>query len=405
MDNSPQWGASEMDYPNHNGQEGQQRNDSNDPNQQVMQLDGYTPYPVVSMDGNYTELHASQQIVDQEQQPQPGPSGLSAFQVPTENGHYLSSGAESARETPDEGYSTASNDNYPSGFVKYEVQELKQEAEVCQNGAYVVDYQQPSTSYEAIQGEQAQLQSAPEDPNKNYKKLVEELQDKLIINGSALIIAADGSASPELKSMQIAEQNNLNGYNEPQPSTTELQPLRQQNAQQNVRKTPSKQRKLKSKEQSPSPFKDSSPEQEAASGTDCMRRSARPSVVEISEFKCTTCDIYFSRQCGLSQHKRWIHDDRKFHCLPCGKRFKTQESLNKHFPAHDLKEKPFQCPECIKQFFHKNDLRRHMNRHQATTPFACDICQKYFTRNDHLLAHRLARHQLTSVGQENQQPM
>ncbi|XP_065095240.1 Krueppel-like factor 3 isoform X2 [Ochlerotatus camptorhynchus] len=118
------------------------------------------------------------------------------------------------------------------------------------------------------------------------------------------------------------------------------------------------------------------------------RRSARPSVIESSDYKCRKCGTFFARQCGLTQHQKWIHAERKFPCERCGKKFPSKEDLAKHIKRHDMKDKPFKCPVCPKQFCHKNDLRRHMYRHEDTTPYMCDVCPKCFIRKDHLLAHQ-----------------
>lgn len=120
------------------------------------------------------------------------------------------------------------------------------------------------------------------------------------------------------------------------------------------------------------------------------RRSARPSVIEHSNFECDLCGNFFARQCGLTQHKKWIHSPRMIPCEKCGKKFLTQEELAKHIVKHTQQDKPHKCPICPKQFCHKNDLRRHMFRHTEKVPFTCGICHRGFIRADHLTAHEIS---------------
>lgn len=120
------------------------------------------------------------------------------------------------------------------------------------------------------------------------------------------------------------------------------------------------------------------------------RRSARPSVIEHSNFECDQCGNFFARQCGLTQHKKWIHSPRMIPCEKCGKKFLTPEELSKHIVKHTQQDKPHKCPVCPKQFCHKNDLRRHMFRHSEKVPFTCGICHRGFIRADHLTAHEIS---------------
>ncbi|XP_055547390.1 GDNF-inducible zinc finger protein 1-like isoform X2 [Wyeomyia smithii] len=121
------------------------------------------------------------------------------------------------------------------------------------------------------------------------------------------------------------------------------------------------------------------------------RRSARPSVIANSPYACEDCGNYFARQCGLTQHRKWIHsENRHIPCEKCGKKFLTQEELTKHMVRHEQEDKPHKCVLCTKQFCHKNDLRRHMFRHNNSAPFSCKECAKSFIRKDHLVAHMLS---------------
>lgn len=132
------------------------------------------------------------------------------------------------------------------------------------------------------------------------------------------------------------------------------------------------------------------------------RRSARPSVIEHSNFECDQCGNFFARQCGLTQHKKWIHSPRMIPCEKCGKKFLTQDELSKHIVKHTQQDKPHKCPICPKQFCHKNDLRRHMFRHTEKVPFTCGICHRGFIRADHLTAHEISHERRKKISAKAQ---
>ncbi|XP_058822759.1 zinc finger protein 502-like [Topomyia yanbarensis] len=121
------------------------------------------------------------------------------------------------------------------------------------------------------------------------------------------------------------------------------------------------------------------------------RRSARPSLVAASPYSCEDCGNYFASQCGLGQHRMWIHsEDRLVPCEKCGKKFLSEDELTKHMVRHEQQDKPYKCTVCPKQFWSKNDLRRHMFRHDNSAPFSCQECNRRFIRKDHLVRHLLS---------------
>ncbi|KAL2122067.1 hypothetical protein VTJ04DRAFT_2522 [Mycothermus thermophilus] len=71
-------------------------------------------------------------------------------------------------------------------------------------------------------------------------------------------------------------------------------------------------------------------------------------------------------------------------------------SLYLHHPAAPPTppaERPFKCTEngCMQAFNRNHDLKRHQRIHLAVKPFACEDCEKRFSRKDALKRHRLVK--------------
>lgn len=367
--------------------------------------------------------------------PVPGES----FPVPHESGSYPAAEANGPGQnmSPDGGYSSPGSEYYATyqlasqaysadspyqnidsppetALVKYEELEVKQEdQEVYRSDQFSVSYQQPT------------------DVNSGQKSE----DSKPIIHENIIIKPASNHQNPQLPQYQqpqfqiIELQNSLNyhiqaqlPYDQPPQIHHQFQQSDQNQVEYQIQrglqqKAPTKQRKARRSrpfpivtdgerpstskafavpstasprfrllQAKPPSSQHSKPEDESEENS--ARRSARPSVIENSDYKCQKCGTFFARQCGLTQHHKWIHAERKFPCERCGKKFPSKEDLSIHIKRHDMADKPFKCPVCPKQFCHKNDLRRHMYRHEDTTPYMCDVCPKCFIRKDHLLAHQ-----------------
>lgn len=69
----------------------------------------------------------------------------------------------------------------------------------------------------------------------------------------------------------------------------------------------------------------------------------------------------------------------------------SQENKRKKPTAQkDKSELPqtFQCDVCGRVLRCHGNLTQHMRRHTGERPFACDLCEKKFTRAEHLNMHR-----------------
>jgi len=57
-------------------------------------------------------------------------------------------------------------------------------------------------------------------------------------------------------------------------------------------------------------------------------------------------------------------------------------------------EPPLNCPQCPKTFASTWHLKRHVQTHTKEKRFKCDLCGKYFSRNDNLKSHQKSVHGL-----------
>ena len=58
----------------------------------------------------------------------------------------------------------------------------------------------------------------------------------------------------------------------------------------------------------------------------------------------------------------------------------------------DLQEPPLNCPQCPKTFASSWHLKRHVQTHSKEKRFKCDLCGKFFSRNDNLKSHQKTVH-------------
>jgi len=77
----------------------------------------------------------------------------------------------------------------------------------------------------------------------------------------------------------------------------------------------------------------------------------------------------------LQSHKRHIHSNSKpYHCLYCGKLFKTKDNLKCHVHIH-TGAKPYSCRHCSERFTRLKQLKTHLLKsHNKGTCFVCNIC-------------------------------
>ncbi|GJQ84102.1 hypothetical protein Trydic_g12077 [Trypoxylus dichotomus] len=146
------------------------------------------------------------------------------------------------------------------------------------------------------------------------------------------------------------------------------------------------------------------------------------------QLKCTLCDKQFPLKKYLSRHMQSVHDRKrscpkcdktyhsdkevkehncsgiseiekeKFPCLLCNKTFYRESYIKKHMKLHapikqavTVKDELYICEICAKTFRTARNLARHKKTHFQTS-FACDKCDKSFTRLDTLNHHVIVEH-------------
>lgn len=86
---------------------------------------------------------------------------------------------------------------------------------------------------------------------------------------------------------------------------------------------------------------------------------------------------------------RKVEEDKSNLLLPTNSMFSGLDASTQIIPRV---AKSHECPICNKTFTRAEHLRRHMAIHLNSTPYNCEICQRKFSRSDHMVQHFRVHH-------------
>lgn len=93
-------------------------------------------------------------------------------------------------------------------------------------------------------------------------------------------------------------------------------------------------------------------------------------------------------------HHRNYHRDKTFSCTHCDYKTKNQTALYLHVRQKHLKniEKRVECPVCQKKYLNKNTMMDHLSSHTGERNYACEFCEKRFSKATNYYKHRRSAH-------------
>lgn len=136
---------------------------------------------------------------------------------------------------------------------------------------------------------------------------------------------------------------------------------------------------------------------------------------------CNFCDYKTHNKPNLERHVALhLSQSSKCVCEQCGKTYSSVASLKDHisymhenvkcilfilylnFKKPLFQEKHFRCDQCGKIFKRNSDLIRHFKTHSNDRPFVCKSCGKTYKRSAHLRRHEESAHMIFSKGRKVQ---
>lgn len=97
---------------------------------------------------------------------------------------------------------------------------------------------------------------------------------------------------------------------------------------------------------------------------------------KVFEHFCDQCDKSFSSKFQLDRHLKLHNVNRKFHCLPCNKKFVDKQSLDEHNAGQHSTDKRLKCNICDKVYSRASRLRKHMTSHEEIVTKEVQTCRE-----------------------------
>ena len=115
----------------------------------------------------------------------------------------------------------------------------------------------------------------------------------------------------------------------------------------------------------------------------------KPVKVALKKHICPECGKSLSDGTVLKQHIKYIHRNEVEACLQCDKTFTRKSALRDHIQFVHEGVMKHQCPTCGKFFPGKKHLKRHIESHENTAGFKCEICLKVLKSKWSFKNHKL----------------
>jgi uncharacterized Zn-finger protein len=95
-----------------------------------------------------------------------------------------------------------------------------------------------------------------------------------------------------------------------------------------------------------------------------------------------------SKKSRILERSKETYTGTKQHiCDVCDKSFSRVDHLKRHQRVH-IGEKPFKCEVCDKTFSVSSNLNVHKRVHTGEKPFNCGVCEKTFSESSSLIKHQ-----------------
>ena len=112
--------------------------------------------------------------------------------------------------------------------------------------------------------------------------------------------------------------------------------------------------------------------------------------------ECSPCGKKFKTNESLNHHIKRSHNKENIHeCNACGRKFPYESEMKQHQASHEIKplEEYLDCNECPKKLKTRNSLDLHKRMHAGIKPFTCDFCDKKFRQQAHKRTHQRDIHE------------